>query len=372
MEVSRRSFLKRGLLLGGGAASGLAGAAAHAAGGSKKPYKLTSVNETTNICCYCSGGCGTICSTRNGELINLEGDPDHPVNLGGLCPKGAAMWGLRNIVTKERQSQNHPARVLHPMVLRPGSKEWTQLTWEQAALEIARHVKKTRDATFVEKEGDVTVNRCDGIASLGAAQLNNEEGWLVQKFARSLGVLAIDNQTRVCHSSTVSGLAPSFGRGSMTSHWCDFANSDVIMSIGSNNVENHPLSSRWVERAQDKGATWIVVDPRYSRSAARADIYARIRPGSDLAFYGGLSRRNTSCTTRTPPACCVPTSSSTSITASFPAGIRKRSATTMKPGATTSITRPSGTLPKAPPSPGSTVRARRSSRRLTSRSSSAI
>ena len=85
MEVSRRSFLKRGLLLGGGAASGLAGAAAHAAGGSKKPYKLTSVNETTNICCYCSGGFGTICSTRNGELINLEGDPDHPVNLGGLC-----------------------------------------------------------------------------------------------------------------------------------------------------------------------------------------------------------------------------------------------------------------------------------------------
>ena len=105
MEVSRRSFLKRGLLLGGGAASGLAGAAAHAAGGSKKPYKLTSVNETTNICCYCSGGCGTICSTRNGELINLEGDPDHPVNLGGLCPKGAAMWGLRNIVTKDRRGQ---------------------------------------------------------------------------------------------------------------------------------------------------------------------------------------------------------------------------------------------------------------------------
>ena len=288
MEVSRRSFLKRGLLLGGGAASGLAGAAAHAAGGSKKPYKLTSVNETTNICCYCSGGCGTICSTRNGELINLEGDPDHPVNLGGLCPKGAAMWGLRNIVTKDRRAQLHPDRVLYPMVRRPGSKTWERLSWDQAALEIARHVKKTRDATFVEKEGDVTVNRCDGIASLGAAQLNNEEGWLVQKFARSLGVLAIDNQTRVCHSSTVSGLAPSFGRGSMTSHWCDFANSDVIMSIGSNNVENHPLSSRWVERAQDKGATWIVVDPRYSRSAARADIYARIRPGSDLAFYGGL------------------------------------------------------------------------------------
>ena len=90
--------------------------------------------------------------------------------------------------------------------------------------------------------------------------------------------------------SLVNGIwtGSKFGRGSMTSHWCDFANSDVIMSIGSNNVENHPLSSRWVERAQDKGATWIVIDPRYSRSAAQADIYARIRPGTDLAFYGGL------------------------------------------------------------------------------------
>lgn len=289
MEVSRRSFLKRGFLIGsGGVAGALSGVAVATQSATKKAYKLHNVQEVTNICCYCSGGCGTICSSRDGELINLEGDPDHPVNLGGLCPKGAAMWGLRNIVTEDRQVKNHPDRVLYPMVRRAGSKQWERLSWEQAVKEIARRIKKTRDASFVTEEDGVTVNRCDGIASLGAAQLNNEEGWLVQKFARSLGVTAIDNQTRVCHSSTVSGLAPSFGRGSMTSHWCDFANSDVIMSIGSNNVENHPLSSRWVERAQDKGATWIVIDPRYSRSAAQADIYARIRPGTDLAFYGGL------------------------------------------------------------------------------------
>lgn len=288
MEVSRRSFLKRGLAMSGLGVAGVVPATAAAADATKGPYKLTKVTETTNICCYCSGGCGTICSTRDGELINLEGDPDHPVNLGGLCPKGASMWGLRKIVTEDRKAQEHPGRILHPMVRRAGSKKWERLSWEQALKEIARRVKKTRDATFVEKEGDVTVNRCDGIASLGAAQLNNEEAWLVQKFARSLGIVAIDNQTRVCHSSTVSGLAPSFGRGSMTSHWCDFANSDVIMTIGSNNVENHPLSSRWVERAQDKGATWIVIDPRYSRSAAQADIYGRVRPGTDIAFFGGL------------------------------------------------------------------------------------
>ena len=288
MEVSRRSFFKRGFLVGtGGVAAALTGKAI-AAPAKKAPYKLQNVQEVTNICCYCSGGCGTICSSRNGELINLEGDPDHPVNLGGLCPKGAAMWGLRNVVNPDRTTSHHPDRVIYPMVRRPGSDKWERISWEQAVKEIARHVKKTRDASFVEREDGVTVNRCDGIASLGAAQLNNEEAWLVQKFARSLGVVAIDNQTRVCHSSTVSGLAPSFGRGSMTSHWCDFANADVIMSIGSNNVENHPLSSRWVERAQDKGATWIVIDPRYSRSAAQADIYGRLRPGTDIAFFGGL------------------------------------------------------------------------------------
>ncbi len=290
MEVSRRSFFKRGILMGAAPLAATAAQCARASGtaGAKPVYKLTDVKETTNICCYCSGGCGTICSTRNGELINLEGDPDHPVNVGGLCPKGAAMWGLRNIVTPKRKSQLHPDRVLTPLVRRPGSKTWEKISWDEAIDAIAKRIKKTRDASFVESEDGITVNRCDGIASFGAAQLNNEEGWLVQKFARSLGIVAIDNQTRVCHSSTVSGLAPSFGRGSMTSHWCDFQNSDVILSIGSNNVENHPLSARWVERAQDRGATWIVVDPRYNRSAANADIYGRIRPGTDIAFYGGL------------------------------------------------------------------------------------
>ena len=134
------------------------------------------------------------------------------------------------------------------MVRRPGSKEWEPISWSQIIDEIARAIKKTRDESYTTVENGVTVNRCEGIASFGAAQLNNEEGYLVQKFARSLGVVQIDNQTRVCHSSTVSGLAPSFGRGSMTSHWCDFQNSDVILSIGANNVENHPLSSRWVHK----------------------------------------------------------------------------------------------------------------------------
>ena len=86
MELSRRGFLKRGFLLGGGGLASSLSGGAFAAPKQKKVYKLANVQESTNICCYCSGGCGTICSTRDGELINLEGDPDHPVNLGGLCP----------------------------------------------------------------------------------------------------------------------------------------------------------------------------------------------------------------------------------------------------------------------------------------------
>lgn len=121
MELSRRSFFKRSLLAAGsGSAVAFASGSARAeADCLKKPYKLESVKEVTNICCYCSGGCGTICSSRNGELINLEGDPDHPVNLGGLCPKGAAMWGLRNIVNPDRTVSAHPDRVIYPMVRRP-------------------------------------------------------------------------------------------------------------------------------------------------------------------------------------------------------------------------------------------------------------
>lgn len=288
MEVSRRSFLKRGLILG--ASPVAAGMASVAVAGTptKKPYKLANTQEFTNICCYCAGGCGQICSSRDGELINVEGDPDHPVNLGGLCPKGATVFGLRNTILQDRRMVLNPERVLKPMVRRPGKSTWEEISWDEALDAIAKRVKQTRDATFKATEDGMLVNRTEGIAMLGASQLNCEEGWLVQKFARSLGVIAIDNQTRVCHSSTVSGLAPSFGRGSMTSHWCDFANADVILSCGSNNVENHPLSSRWVERAQDKGATWIVIDPRFTRSAKNADIYGRIRPGTDIAFYGGL------------------------------------------------------------------------------------
>ena len=291
MELSRRGFFKAaGAAFAASMACELASPSKALAVEPSDAWKLVDTQESTNICCYCSGGCGSLCSVRDGELINLEGDPDNPINEGGLCPKGAAMFQLRNIVDPDtREVIKNPNRKTRPLVRRPGSSEWEEISWEDAVKEIARKVKDTRDAGFEEVNADgLTVNRCPAIASYGGSQQNCEEEYLILKAMRSLGVLDIDNQTRVCHSSTVAGLAPTFGRGSMTGHWCDYKNADVILTIGSNNVENHPISSLWVQRALDRGATWIVVDPRYTRSAEMADIYCPIRSGTDIAFFGGL------------------------------------------------------------------------------------
>ena len=160
-------------------------------------WKLVNTEEYTNICCYCAGGCGSLCSVRDGELINLEGDPDHPINQGGLCPKGATMFQLRNIVDPEtREIVKNPDRVTRPMVRRPGASQWEEIAWDDAVAEIARKVKDTRDATFVETENGLTVNYTPGIASLGGSQENSEEEYLILKAMRSLGIIAIDNQAR--------------------------------------------------------------------------------------------------------------------------------------------------------------------------------
>ena len=200
MELSRRGLFKAGgATLAAGAAFELtSNSPALAAASSTQEWKLVDTEERTNICCYCAGGCGSLCSVRDGELINLEGDPDHPINEGGLCPKGATMFQLRNIVDPEtREIVKNPDRVTRPMVRRPGASQWEEITWDDAVAEIARKVKDTRDATFVETENGLTVNYTPGIASLGGSQENSEEEYLILKAMRSLGIIAIDNQARV-------------------------------------------------------------------------------------------------------------------------------------------------------------------------------
>jgi formate dehydrogenase major subunit len=200
MELTRRGFFQAaGLALTTSIAYELSAQSEAFAFDSHEEWKLVNTEEYTNICCYCSGGCGTICSVRDGELINLEGDADHPINVGGLCSKGAAMFQLRNVVTEDtREVIHNPNRVTRPLVRRPGADAWEDINWDDAIAEIARHVKDTRDATFIEKDADgLTVNRTEAIASLGGSQQNCEEDYLILKMMRSLGLVAIDNQARV-------------------------------------------------------------------------------------------------------------------------------------------------------------------------------
>ena len=237
--------------------------------------------QTTSICPYCAVGCGLIVNTdlKTKRAINTEGDPDHPINEGALCAKGASLWQLG-------ENDERPER---PLYRAPNSSKWKEVSWEWALGEIAKRVKKTRDASFTEKnaKGQV-VNRCNGLASVGSAAIDNEECWAYQAILRSLGLVYIEHQARICHSSTVAALAESFGRGAMTNHWNDIANSDCVLIMGSNAAENHPISFKWVTKAMDKGAKLISVDPRFTRTSSKADLYCQIRAGSDIAVLGGL------------------------------------------------------------------------------------
>ena len=188
MALTRREFIKW---------SGSAGAAAAALclGLDLRPVqsyaaglKILKAKETTTICPYCAVGCGLIVHTRGDEVINTEGDPDHPINRGTLCSKGAALYQLRH----------NEKRITEPMYRAKGSREWQKVTWDWSLEQIAQKIKATRDATFMEKnlKGQV-VNRTDGIASVGSAALDNEECYLFQKLLRSWGLVYIEHQARI-------------------------------------------------------------------------------------------------------------------------------------------------------------------------------
>ena len=200
MELTRRSFFKAtGLAMAGCMAYELSTQSQALAIETEEEWKLVNTEEYTNICCYCSGGCGSVVSVRDGEIVSVEGDPDHVINEGGLCPKGAAMFQLVKVVDPATgEVINNPNRHYSPLVRRPGASEWEEISWEDAIDGIARHVKDTRDKYFIEKDEDgVTVNRLEAIGHLGGSQQNSEEEYLILKFMRGLGVVAVDNQARV-------------------------------------------------------------------------------------------------------------------------------------------------------------------------------
>jgi len=201
MAVTRRDFIKisGSSVLLGSLGINLDPAKAYAQGLRTKDAK-----ETKTICPFCSVGCGILVHTKDGKVINTEGDPEHPINEGTLCSKGSSIY----------QIINNPTRLTKPKYRAAGATEFKEVEWDWALDEIAKRVKDTRDRTFkltskskvkekqpdgTEKEikKDFTVNRTDGIAHVGSAALDNEECYMLQKMLRSWGLVYIEHQARI-------------------------------------------------------------------------------------------------------------------------------------------------------------------------------
>jgi len=193
MHNTRRDFLKVSTL--GGAALTLFGFDLAPAYAQLRELKIARASETRSTCPYCSVSCGIIIYTIGDkaknvtpQVIHVEGDPDHPINRGTLCPKGAS---LEQDILNDR-------RLLKPQVRRPGSDHWEDIGWNQAIDEIGHWIKKTRDNTFIEKDAQGhTVNRCESVAWIGGCTDTNEFNYLVVKTMRGLGLTYIENQARV-------------------------------------------------------------------------------------------------------------------------------------------------------------------------------
>lgn len=194
MSVTRREFLVISGVVGTGVALSSLGldlgpVKAHA--DELKMSKMKTAKNTTSICPYCSVSCGLIVSadSKTGNIINIEGDPDHPINEGSLCSKGSAMF---------QTTANNPQRLSKVLYRAPFSDKWEEKSWDWAITEIAKKIKSTRDASFVEKnaKGQV-VNRTEAIAQIGSSNIDNDEIWLLNAMSRALGLVYIDHQARI-------------------------------------------------------------------------------------------------------------------------------------------------------------------------------
>ncbi|MFN3611404.1 formate dehydrogenase subunit alpha [Tepidimonas sp.] len=266
--VDRRAFLRRsGLGLGVGlAASQLtlvqrakaADKAAAGAGTGKVEVKRT-------VCTHCSVGCAIDAVVENGVWVRQEPVFDSPINLGAHCAKGASV----------REHGHGEYRLRYPMKLVDG--KYQRISWDQALDEIVARMKQLR-----EESGP------DSVYFVGSSKHSNEQAYLLRKFVSFWGTNNCDHQARICHSTTVAGVANTWGYGAMTNSYNDMQNAKVALYIGSNAAEAHPVSMLHMLHAKELGCKMIVVDPRFTRTAAKADEYVRIRSGTDIPFLFGL------------------------------------------------------------------------------------
>jgi formate dehydrogenase major subunit len=191
MKFNRRGFLKISAAASLATAFGGLGFDLKPTQAKAQLLRTNWAQESTSICCYCAVGCGVLVHSSksgSGRIINVEGDPDHPVNQGSLCAKGASLYQLA-------ENKN---RITSVMYRAPGSDQWETRSWDWALDRIAHKIKEARDETFTRfNSKGQEVNRCDGLASVGSAALDNEECWVYQAMLRSLGLVYIEHQARI-------------------------------------------------------------------------------------------------------------------------------------------------------------------------------
>ncbi|MCT7604702.1 molybdopterin-dependent oxidoreductase [Aliarcobacter butzleri] len=232
----------------------------------KNPFPGSKLVKT--ICMHCSVGCGVIAEVHNGVWVRQEVAQDHPVSRGGHCCKGADM------IDKVRSTN----RLQYPIEKIAG--KWNRVSWDDAMTKISNKLLELR-----EKFGP------DSVMFLGSAKVSNEQAFYIRKFASMFGTNNIDHVARICHSPTVAGAANTFGYGGMTNHLGDMHNSKAILIMGANPAEAHPIAMQHILKAKEQnGAKVIVIDPRYTKTAVKSDLYCRIRTGTDIAFLYGVIR----------------------------------------------------------------------------------
>src|SRR5437016_9105663 len=267
--LDRRSFLRRSGLVAGSLATlgALPLTSMRKAKAGPPPPAGAQVTIRKNICTHCSVGCTVTAEVANGVWIGQEPSWDSPLNRGSHCAKGAA---VRELVHGDR-------RLKYPMKLVNG--QWTRLTWDKAIEEIGDKLMAIR-----EKSGP------ESVYWLGSAKFSNEGSYLYRKFAAFWGTNNVDHQARICHSTTVAGVANTWGYGAMTNSYNDIRNSKTLMIMGGNPAEAHPVSlQHLLEGKELNRANFISVDPRLTRTAAHATEYVRVRPGTHIpTIYGML------------------------------------------------------------------------------------
>jgi formate dehydrogenase major subunit len=264
--VDRRTFLARSGLAAGGAVL----ASTVPLGVVKKAEAQVragaGITKVKSVCTHCSVGCTVIAEVDKGVWVGQEPGFESPFNLGGHCAKGAAV----------REHAHNERRLKYPMKLEGG--KWKKVSWDQAINEIGDKMLEIRKASGP-----------DSVYWLGSAKFSNEQSYLFRKFYAFWGSNNGDHQARICHSTTVAGVANTWGYGAMTNSYNDMHNSRAMILIGSNPAEAHPVAVQHILKAKEQNnAQLIVCDPRFTRTAAHANEYVRFRPGTDVALVWGI------------------------------------------------------------------------------------